>query len=151
MSELWSWRFHTYGLTCRFHNWWGISIGFLLSVVYYVVLLQVWGFKLHKNKVTCAEFSKVNPWLLCTASLDRTVKMWDIRNVSNNDSYLCSMEHSRGVNSGQFLHLHITRKFNFFISSSVLWCGGCRVYFFENSVDGLLFRPTVYCFHCQFT
>ena len=37
----------------------------------------------HKNKVTHAEFSPREPWLLCTASVDHTVKMWDIRNIKD--------------------------------------------------------------------
>eukprot|EP00057_Strongylocentrotus_purpuratus_P028524 XP_011682998.1 PREDICTED: DNA damage-binding protein 2 [Strongylocentrotus purpuratus] len=40
---------------------------------------EMWKYRLHKQKVTHCEFNRRCPWLLVTASTDKTVKMWDIR------------------------------------------------------------------------
>ncbi|XP_012942601.1 DNA damage-binding protein 2 [Aplysia californica] len=61
----------------------------------------VWTKRLHKKKVTHAEFSPREPALLCTASLDHTVKMWDMRMIKETAPMACLL-HDRGVNSAYF-------------------------------------------------
>ncbi|XP_054768797.2 DNA damage-binding protein 2-like isoform X2 [Lytechinus pictus] len=63
---------------------------------------QMWSKRLHKQKVTHCEFNQRCPWLFATASTDKTVKMWDIRNVSNKNGYLYQMAHERPINSAYF-------------------------------------------------
>ncbi|XP_041480053.1 DNA damage-binding protein 2-like isoform X1 [Lytechinus variegatus] len=63
---------------------------------------QMWSKRLHKQKVTHCEFNQRCPWLLATASTDKTVKMWDIRNVTNKNGYLYQMAHERPINSAHF-------------------------------------------------
>lgn len=63
---------------------------------------KLWDLRLHKQKVTHAEFCPRERWLLCTASVDHTVKMWDIRKVSGRDSALSVLKHDKPVNSAHF-------------------------------------------------
>ncbi|PSN31711.1 hypothetical protein C0J52_22072 [Blattella germanica] len=56
--------------------------------------------RLHKNKITHAEFNVKQPWLLTTASIDRTVKLWDIRHLTKDA--LTVLHHDYGVNSAYF-------------------------------------------------
>lgn len=58
--------------------------------------------KLHKAKVTHAEFNPRCDWLLATASVDHTVKLWDLRNMKDKTSFLHEMPHDRAVNSAYF-------------------------------------------------
>ncbi|XP_028305663.1 DNA damage-binding protein 2 [Gouania willdenowi] len=58
--------------------------------------------KLHKAKVTHAEFNTRCDWLLATASVDHTVKLWDLRNIKDKKSFLHEMPHERAVNSACF-------------------------------------------------
>ncbi|XP_046390032.1 DNA damage-binding protein 2-like [Ischnura elegans] len=61
---------------------------------------EIWTSRLHNKKVAHTEFSPRENWLLTTASLDRTVRMWDIRNMKN--SYLELLPHEKAVNSAYF-------------------------------------------------
>ncbi|XP_075423596.1 DNA damage-binding protein 2 [Ascaphus truei] len=72
-----------------------------------VVLLEtcgkeVWKLRLHKKKVTHVEFNPRCDWLLATASVDQTVKLWDLRNIKDKSSCLHTLPHGRGVNSAYF-------------------------------------------------
>ncbi|XP_055030128.2 DNA damage-binding protein 2 isoform X1 [Misgurnus anguillicaudatus] len=58
--------------------------------------------KLHTGKVTHAEFSPRCDWLLATSSVDATVKLWDLRNIKDKNSYLTKMPHEKPVNSAYF-------------------------------------------------
>ncbi|ESP01107.1 hypothetical protein LOTGIDRAFT_53959, partial [Lottia gigantea] len=58
--------------------------------------------KLHKQKVTHVEFSPRESWLLCTASVDHTVKLWDIRMIKDIKSSVNVLQHAKGVNSAYF-------------------------------------------------
>ncbi|XP_063337160.1 DNA damage-binding protein 2 isoform X4 [Pelmatolapia mariae] len=58
--------------------------------------------KLHKAKVTHAEFNSRCDWLLVTASVDHTVKLWDLRNIKDKKSFLYEMPHEKAVNSAYF-------------------------------------------------
>ncbi|XP_073328123.1 DNA damage-binding protein 2 isoform X2 [Pagrus major] len=58
--------------------------------------------KLHKSKVTHAEFNSRCDWLLATASVDHTVKLWDLRNIKDKKSFLHELPHDRAVNSAYF-------------------------------------------------
>lgn len=58
--------------------------------------------KLHKAKVTHAEFNPRCDWLLATASVDHTVKLWDLRKMKDKTSFLHEMPHERAVNSAYF-------------------------------------------------
>ncbi|XP_071111867.1 DNA damage-binding protein 2-like [Haliotis cracherodii] len=63
---------------------------------------KIWSHKLHKGKVTHAEFSPREDWSLCTASIDHTVKLWDVRMIKDKKSALCVLQHDKGVNSVYF-------------------------------------------------
>ncbi|AWP08364.1 putative DNA damage-binding protein 2 isoform 4 [Scophthalmus maximus] len=63
---------------------------------------KIFSNKLHKAKVTHAEFNSRCDWLLATASVDHTVKLWDLRNIKDKKSYLHEMPHERAVNSAYF-------------------------------------------------
>ncbi|PIO41147.1 hypothetical protein AB205_0020000 [Aquarana catesbeiana] len=72
-----------------------------------VVLLETCGkeifkMRLHKKKVTHVEFNPQCDWLLATASVDQTVKLWDLRNIKDKSSCLYTLPHTRGVNSAYF-------------------------------------------------
>ncbi|XP_069824513.1 DNA damage-binding protein 2 [Dendropsophus ebraccatus] len=72
-----------------------------------VVLLETCGkeifkLRLHKKKVTHVEFNPRCDWLLATASVDQTVKLWDLRNIKDKSSCLYTLPHARGVNSAYF-------------------------------------------------
>ncbi|XP_070687348.1 DNA damage-binding protein 2 [Pempheris klunzingeri] len=63
---------------------------------------KIFSDKLHKAKVTHAEFNNRCDWLLATASVDHTVKLWDLRNIKDKKSFLHDMPHERAVNSAYF-------------------------------------------------
>lgn len=63
---------------------------------------KIFSNKLHKAKVTHAEFNTRCDWLLATASVDHTVKLWDLRNIKDKTSFLYEMPHERAVNSAYF-------------------------------------------------
>ncbi|XP_013886894.1 DNA damage-binding protein 2 [Austrofundulus limnaeus] len=58
--------------------------------------------KLHRAKVTHAEFNPRYDWLLATASVDHTVKLWDLRNLKDKKSFLYELPHEKAVNSAYF-------------------------------------------------
>lgn len=58
--------------------------------------------KLHKAKVTHAEFNSYCDWLMVTASVDHTVKLWDLRKIKDKESFLHQMPHEKAVNSAYF-------------------------------------------------
>ncbi|KAG5848913.1 DNA damage-binding protein 2 isoform X2 [Anguilla rostrata] len=62
----------------------------------------IWNHKLHKAKVTHAEFNPCCDWLLATASVDHTVKLWDLRSIKDKSSFLHEMPHEKAVNSAYF-------------------------------------------------
>ncbi|KAM7396802.1 hypothetical protein PAMP_019813 [Pampus punctatissimus] len=63
---------------------------------------KIFSDKLHKAKVTHAEFNSRCDWLLATASVDHTVKLWDLRNMKDKKSFLHDMPHEKAVNSAYF-------------------------------------------------
>lgn len=63
---------------------------------------KIFSDKLHKAKVTHADFNPRCDWLLATASVDHTVKLWDLRNIKDKKSFLHDMPHERAVNSAFF-------------------------------------------------
>ncbi|XP_057693148.1 DNA damage-binding protein 2 isoform X1 [Corythoichthys intestinalis] len=63
---------------------------------------KIFSNKLHKAKVTHAEFNPRCDWLLATASVDHTVKLWDLRNMKDKNSFLHNMPHEKAVNSAYF-------------------------------------------------
>ncbi|XP_023721030.1 DNA damage-binding protein 2-like [Cryptotermes secundus] len=63
---------------------------------------KMWEGRLHKNKITHAEYHPRETWLLTTASIDRTVKMWDMRFLKGRDSVLTVLNHDQAVNSAYF-------------------------------------------------
>ncbi|XP_016338757.1 DNA damage-binding protein 2 isoform X3 [Sinocyclocheilus anshuiensis] len=58
--------------------------------------------KLHKAKVTHAEFNPRCDWLMATSSVDATVKLWDLRNIKDKSSYITELPHEKPVNSAYF-------------------------------------------------
>ncbi|WAR15544.1 DDB2-like protein [Mya arenaria] len=63
---------------------------------------KVFEFRLHKNKITHVEFSPREDWLLCTASVDRTVQLWDVRNMGDRKHALEVLNHNAPVNAAYF-------------------------------------------------
>ncbi|XP_072842127.2 DNA damage-binding protein 2 isoform X3 [Pogona vitticeps] len=62
----------------------------------------IWNLKLHKKKVTHVEFNSRCDWLMATASVDRTVKIWDLRNIKDKSSCLHVLPHDKPVNAAYF-------------------------------------------------
>ncbi|XP_064455656.1 DNA damage-binding protein 2-like [Ornithodoros turicata] len=58
--------------------------------------------RLHKGKVKHVEFSLRDPNLLVTASVDHTVKLWDVRRLSCPTDALHTLHHHKGLNSAYF-------------------------------------------------
>ncbi|XP_048751800.2 DNA damage-binding protein 2-like isoform X1 [Ostrea edulis] len=58
--------------------------------------------RLHKNKITHCEFSPLEEWMMCTASTDQTVQIWDIRMIKDRKSSLYKLMHDKPVNSAHF-------------------------------------------------
>ncbi|XP_062606805.1 DNA damage-binding protein 2-like isoform X1 [Saccostrea cucullata] len=63
---------------------------------------QTFEFRLHKNKITHCEFSPLEEWMLCTASTDQTVQMWDVRMIKDRKSSLYTLKHDKPINSAHF-------------------------------------------------
>ncbi|XP_061466925.1 DNA damage-binding protein 2 isoform X2 [Rhineura floridana] len=63
---------------------------------------KIWNLKLHKKKVTHVEFNSRCDWLLATASVDQTVKIWDMRNIKDKSSCLHVLPHDKPVNAAYF-------------------------------------------------
>ncbi|XP_072193075.1 DNA damage-binding protein 2 isoform X1 [Excalfactoria chinensis] len=63
---------------------------------------EIWKLKLHKKKVTHVEFNSRCEWLLATASVDQTVKIWDLRNIKNKANFLHVLPHDKPVNAAYF-------------------------------------------------
>ncbi|CAG2225726.1 unnamed protein product [Mytilus edulis] len=63
---------------------------------------QIFNCRLHKQKVTHAEFSPREEWLLCTSSTDQTVQFWDVRMMKDRKSSLYILKHDKGINCAYF-------------------------------------------------
>lgn len=75
-------------------------------------LLQIWRLKLHRKKVTHVEFNSRCEWMFATASVDQTVKIWDLRNIKNKTNFLHLLPHEKPVNAGELrisLHSYLQR------------------------------------------
>uniref|UniRef100_UPI003AAB5D5C DNA damage-binding protein 2 n=1 Tax=Centroberyx gerrardi TaxID=166262 RepID=UPI003AAB5D5C len=70
---------------------------------------KIFSNKLHKAKVTHAEFNSRCDWLMATASVDHTVKLWDLRNIKDKKSFLHEMPHDKAVNSAYFSPLDCSK------------------------------------------
>lgn len=57
---------------------------------------------MHKKKVTHVALNPCCDWLLATASVDQTVKIWDLRQVRGKSSFLHSLPHRHPVNAAHF-------------------------------------------------
>ena len=67
---------------------------------------MLWQRKLHKSKVSHIGFSPREPWMFVTASIDHTVKVWDIRKMQDPGTdkmvdCLQTLEHEKGVNNAE--------------------------------------------------
>ena len=61
--------------------------------------------RLHEKKIFSVDFSPSQPWLLASASLDRTVAIWDIRKVVENAKKpraLTVLDHGLSVTAARF-------------------------------------------------
>jgi len=66
---------------------------------------KIWDLKLHKTKCNFVQFSDRQPWMMVTTSTgggDGSVKVWDIRNISNKGSALHELPHDKAVNAAYF-------------------------------------------------
>ncbi|KFW05000.1 DNA damage-binding protein 2, partial [Eurypyga helias] len=63
---------------------------------------EIWKLKLHKKKVTHVEFNSRCEWLLATASVDQSVKIWDLRNVKSSTNFLYLLPHNKPVSAAYF-------------------------------------------------
>lgn len=82
-----------------------ISLLQVLIIFFYMIfcLLQIWKLKLHKKKVTHVEFNSRCEWMFATASVDQTVKIWDLRNIKNKTNFLHLLPHEKPVNAGELM------------------------------------------------
>ena len=62
--------------------------------------LQLWNLRMHKKKVAHVALNPCCDWLLATASIDQTVKIWDLRQIKGKTSFLYSLPHRHPVNAG---------------------------------------------------
>lgn len=60
---------------------------------------------MHKKKVTHLALNPCCDWVLATASVDQTVKIWDLRQMKGSSSFLYSLPHCQGINAGGHLLL----------------------------------------------
>jgi hypothetical protein len=60
--------------------------------------------RLHEKKIFATDFSPARPWLLASASLDRTVALWDVRKLAGSKlmAPLATLEHGLSVTSVRF-------------------------------------------------
>ncbi|XP_006865192.1 PREDICTED: DNA damage-binding protein 2 [Chrysochloris asiatica] len=63
---------------------------------------ELWNLRLHKKKVAHVALNPCCDWLLATASVDQTVKIWDLRQVRGKSSFLSSLTHRHPVNAACF-------------------------------------------------
>ncbi|XP_007519215.2 DNA damage-binding protein 2 isoform X1 [Erinaceus europaeus] len=63
---------------------------------------ELWNLKIHKRKVTHVALHPSCDWFLATASVDQTVKIWDLRQIKGKSSFLYSLPHRQGVNAASF-------------------------------------------------
>lgn len=63
---------------------------------------ELWNLKMHKKKVTHLALNPCCDWVLATASVDQTVKIWDLRQMKGSSSFLYSLPHCQGVNAASF-------------------------------------------------
>ncbi|XP_032759550.1 DNA damage-binding protein 2 isoform X1 [Rattus rattus] len=63
---------------------------------------ELWNLRMHKKKVAHVALNPCCDWLLATASIDQTVKIWDLRQIKGKDSFLYSLPHRHPVNSACF-------------------------------------------------
>ncbi|XP_076451289.1 DNA damage-binding protein 2-like [Babylonia areolata] len=63
---------------------------------------ELWTHSLHNGKMTHVEFFPGNDWWFCTASVDGTVKVWDLRKVTGEWDALHVLKHDSAVNVAHF-------------------------------------------------
>uniref|UniRef100_A0A8D1Z5C8 DNA damage-binding protein 2 n=1 Tax=Sus scrofa TaxID=9823 RepID=A0A8D1Z5C8_PIG len=63
---------------------------------------ELWNLRMHKKKVTHVALNPCCDWFLATASVDQTVKIWDLRQVRGKSSFLYSLPHRHPVNAALF-------------------------------------------------
>jgi len=61
-------------------------------------------FEAHDKKVFSVDFSPTQPWLLATASLDRTVRLWDVRTLGSatRPKRVAELPHGLSVTAARF-------------------------------------------------
>ncbi|KAH0519026.1 DNA damage-binding protein 2 [Microtus ochrogaster] len=63
---------------------------------------ELWNLRMHKKKVAYMALNPCCDWLLATASIDQTVKIWDLRQNKGKTSFLYSLPHRHPVNAACF-------------------------------------------------
>ncbi|XP_049980218.1 DNA damage-binding protein 2 isoform X2 [Alexandromys fortis] len=63
---------------------------------------ELWNLRMHKKKVAHVALNPCCDWLLATASIDQTVKIWDLRQIKGKTSFLYSLPHRHPVNAACF-------------------------------------------------
>lgn len=63
---------------------------------------ELWNLRMHKKKVAHVALNPCCDWLLATASIDQTVKIWDLRHIKGKASFLYSLPHKYPVNAACF-------------------------------------------------
>mmetsp|Transcript_12586 Transcript_12586/g.25160 ORF Transcript_12586/g.25160 Transcript_12586/m.25160 type:complete len:781 (-) Transcript_12586:525-2867(-) len=66
---------------------------------------SAWRLQLHAKKISCVDVHPLQPHILCTASNDTTVKLWDARKMGKKTKALdalASFQHGRAATSAHF-------------------------------------------------
>lgn len=66
---------------------------------------------MHQSKITHCEFNVHDPNIFVTSSIDHSVKLWDLRTISNSEARnlqpLAEFPHEKAVNAGKNIFIFI--------------------------------------------
>ena len=112
---------------------------------------KMWRDKLHKSKVTNIQYSPREPWLFATTSTDNSVKIWDVRNLTDGtdtdvprkERCLQTLEHDKPVNSAYFSQVDGTRLLTTDQKSQLRVYKGNKLHLIFFEINALLFFSLV--------